>query len=67
MIPTYGRVLSAIEKALQELVEEYRRVRKSLGLGRGLGEGYSPIGEDWDHDGAEMGLGRREQEGGEQR
>jgi len=30
MIPTYGRVLSAIEKALQELVEEYRGVRKSL-------------------------------------
>jgi len=24
MIPTYGRVLSAIKKALQELVEEYR-------------------------------------------
>jgi len=23
MIPTYGRVLSAIEKALRELVEEY--------------------------------------------
>ena len=30
MIPTYGRVLSAIEKALQELVEEYQEVRKSL-------------------------------------
>jgi len=30
MIPTYGGVLSAIEKALQELVEEYRGVRKSL-------------------------------------
>jgi len=30
MIPTYGRVLSAIEKALQELVEEYQGVRKSL-------------------------------------
>ena len=30
IIPTYGRVLSAIEKALQELVEEYRGVRKSL-------------------------------------
>jgi len=30
MIPTYGRVLSAIKKALQELVEEYRGVRKSL-------------------------------------
>ena len=30
MIPTYGRVLSAIEKALWELVEEYRGVGKSL-------------------------------------
>jgi len=30
MIPTYGGVLSAIGKALQELVEEYRGVRKSL-------------------------------------
>ena len=30
MIPTYSRVLSAIEKALQELVEEYWEVGKSL-------------------------------------
>ena len=30
MIPTYGRILSAIKKALWELVEEYQRVRKSL-------------------------------------
>ena len=30
MIPTYGRVLSTIEKALRKLVEEYRGVRKSL-------------------------------------
>jgi len=30
MIPTYGRVLSAIEKALWELVEEYREVGKFL-------------------------------------
>ena len=30
MIPTYGRVLSAIEKALWKLVEEYRGVGKSL-------------------------------------
>ena len=30
MIPTYGGVLSAIERALQELVEEYRGVGKSL-------------------------------------
>ena len=30
MIPTYGEVLSTIEKALWELVEEYQGVRKSL-------------------------------------
>ena len=30
MIPTYGGVLSAIEKTLQKLVEEYRGVGKSL-------------------------------------
>ena len=30
MIPTYGGVLSAIEKVLWELVEEYQGVRKSL-------------------------------------
>jgi len=30
MIPTYGRVLSAIEKALWELMEEYRGVGRSL-------------------------------------
>jgi len=30
MIPTYGRVLNVIEKALWELMEEYRGVRKSL-------------------------------------
>jgi len=30
MISTYSRVLSAIEKALQELVEEYQGIRKSL-------------------------------------
>ena len=30
MIPTYGKVLSAIEKTLQELVEEYQGVGKSL-------------------------------------
>ena len=30
MIPTYGEVLSAIKKALQELMEEYREVGKSL-------------------------------------
>jgi len=30
IIPTYGGVLSAIEKALQKLVEKYREVGKSL-------------------------------------
>ena len=30
MIPTYGGILSAIEKALRELMEEYRGVGKSL-------------------------------------
>ena len=30
MIPTYSGVLSAIEKALWELVEEYQGVGKSL-------------------------------------
>jgi len=30
MIPTYGGVLSAIKKALRELMEEYRGVGKSL-------------------------------------
>jgi len=30
MIPTYGRVLSAIKKALQEIMEEYQGVRKSF-------------------------------------
>ena len=30
MISTYGRILSAIEKALQELIEEYWGVEKSL-------------------------------------
>ena len=30
MIPTYGRILSAIEKALRELVEEYWGVGKSF-------------------------------------
>jgi len=30
MISTYGRVLSAIENALQELMKEYQGVGKSL-------------------------------------
>ena len=43
MIPTYGGVLSAIEMALRELVEEYRGVGKSLrdlveGQGRNMAQ-----------------------------
>jgi len=30
MIPTYSRILSAIEKTLQELVKEYQGVGRSL-------------------------------------
>jgi len=67
MIPTYGRVLSAIEKALQELVEEYQGVEVPLGLDEGPGEEHGLIGEDWGCDGVEMGLRRREREGGEWR
>jgi len=37
------------------------------GLGGGLGKKHSPIGEDWGYNGVEMGLGRREREGGEWR
>jgi len=36
--------------------------RSPSGLGGGLREKYGPIGENWDYDGAEMGLGRREWE-----
>ena len=31
------------------------------------GEKYSPIGENWGCNGAEIGLGKREREGGERR
>jgi len=30
MISTYSRILSAIEKALQKLIEKYRGVKRSL-------------------------------------
>jgi len=50
MIPTYGGILSAIEKALQELVEEYQ------------GKEYAPIRENWGRNGVEIGLKRREWE-----
>jgi len=32
------------------------------GLGKRLGEEYSPVGEDWGCNGAEMELGRKKQE-----
>jgi len=41
MIPTYGGVLSTIKKVLQELMEEYRGVGKSL---QDLVEGQERIG-----------------------
>ena len=40
-----------------------RSQKVPLGLGGGPGEEYGLIGENWGHDGAEMELGRREQEG----
>ena len=61
MIPTYGRVLSAIEKALWELREKYQGVGKSL---RDLVEGQE---RNWGHNGVEMELGKSEQEKGEWR
>jgi len=44
-----------------------RSQKVPLGLGEGPGEEYGPIGEDWGYDGAEIGLRRREWEGGEWR
>ena len=51
MIPTYGGVLSAIEKALQDLVEEYRGVGKSL---QDLEEGQERSTAQWERIGAAM-------------
>ena len=60
MIPTYGGILSTIEKALQELVEEYQGVRKSL---QDLVEGQERnIAQLERIDGVEMELRRRERE-----
>jgi len=55
MISTYGGVLSAIEKALRELVEEYRGVGKSLwdlveGQERNTAQ-LERIGPRWSRDG----------------
>jgi len=41
------------------------RSTEEPGLGGGLEEEHSLIGEDWGCNGAEMGFGRREWEGGE--
>ena len=74
MIPTYGRVLSAIEKALQELMEEYWGVRRSLQdlvegqernmaqlerIGAAMEQRWSPEGENRKED------SRDEEEGSE--
>ena len=37
------------------------------GLGGGPGEEHGPVGKNWGHDGVEIGLQKRGQEGGEQR
>jgi len=67
MIPTYGGVLSAIEKALRELMEEYRGVGKSL---RDLVEGQEKNTAQLERIGAAMerrwgsaGKSRKEQDG----
>ena len=66
MIPTYGGVLSAIKKGTLGTHGGVLRSREvPLGLGGGPGKEHSPIGEDWGRDGLEMGLRRREWEGGE--
>jgi len=44
-----------------------RSYKVSLGLGRGLEEKYGLISKDWSSNRAEMGLGRRGQEGEEWR
>jgi len=63
IIPTYGGVLSAIEKALRELVEEYRGVGKSL---RDLVEGQERNMAQLERIGAAMER-RWGSEGGERR
>ena len=44
-----------------------RNQKVSLGLSGGLGEEYSPIGENWDHDGVEMEFRGRSREEGKQK
>ena len=60
MIPTYGGVLSAIEKALQELMEEYWGVGKFL---QDLVEGQERIvaAMEWRWE-SEKGSGNRDEE-----
>ena len=51
------------QKGTLEACERVLRSREvSPGLGGGPGEKYGPIGENWGHDGTEMGLRRREWE-----
>jgi len=51
MIPTYGGVLSAIEKALQELVEEYQEVGTWWRARRGIQPNWRGLGPRWSGDG----------------
>ena len=67
MILTYGRVLSAIEKAFWKLRGVLRSQKVPLELGGELEEEHSLVGEDWSCNRVEIGFRRREQEGGEQR
>jgi len=63
MIPTYGRVLSAIEKGTLKTCRGVLRSWKvPPELGGEPGEEHSTVGEDWGCNRAEIGLGRRKQE-----
>jgi len=51
MIPTYGGVLSAIEKALRELMEEYQGVGTWWRARRGIWPNWRGLGPRWSGDG----------------
>ena len=53
MVPTYGRVLSAIEKALWELVEKYWGVGTWWRARRGIQPNWTGLGLQWSRDGAQ--------------
>jgi len=53
MIPTYGRILSAIKKALWELVEEYQGVWTWWRARRGIQPNWRGLGPQWSKDGAQ--------------